>query len=263
VSTIDLTPGTRGAASGGTNADRTSMSRISQMMVVWAAPACIIFFIIGCTWLGGYLPPRISPGDSAVVIAQYYQQHALKIRVGLVFTMIAYALMCVWGVAMATQTRRKEGMFPALTYLQLTCMAAGTAQIVVNVGLWATAAFRAGEIAPEITQALNDAGFIILLGTWFPFTMWAIALGLNILLDKSGHPVYPRWSGYLSIWAGVGFSPGGTVWFFKSGPFGWTGIVCMYVPFAVFGFWLLYFAYQTAKNVKRGFVHEQELAAAS
>jgi hypothetical protein len=235
------------------------MSRHSQMMVVWSAPLCIVAFIIGSVWLGGYFPPRIHPSDTAEQVARYYHDNALSIRIGLVFTMIAYSLMCVWGVAMASQTRRKEGMFPTLTYLQLTCMAAGTAQIVVNTGLWAAASFRAGEIAPEITQALNDAGFIILLGTWFPFTVWAIALGLGILLDKSDTPVYPRWSGYFSVWAGIGFVPGGTVWFFKSGPFGWTGVVCMYVPFAVFGAWLLYFAYQTAQNVKRGYVNVQDL----
>jgi hypothetical protein len=243
--------------------DATSMSRNAQMMVVWSAPICIVVFIIGSVWLGGYLPPRVHPSDSAQEVARYYQENATSIRIGLVFTMIAYSLMCVWGVAMATQTRRKEGMFPTLTYLQLTCMAAGTAQIVVNTGLWAVASFRPGEIDPEITQALNDAGFIILLGTWFPFTMWAIALGLSILLDKSDTPVYPRASGYFSIWAGIGFIPGGTVWFFKSGPFGWTGVICIWVPFVVFGAWLLYFAYQTALNVKRGYVNVQDLRAAT
>jgi hypothetical protein len=130
-------------------------------------------------------------------------------------------------------------------------------------GLWAVASFRPGEIDPEITQAFNDAGFIILLGTWFPFTMWAIALGLSILLDKSDSPVYPRSSGYFSIWAGIGFIPGGTVWFFKSGPFGWTGVVCIWIPFGVFGAWLLYFAYQTALNVRRGYVNVQDLQPAS
>ncbi|WP_250282536.1 MULTISPECIES: hypothetical protein [unclassified Frankia] len=243
-------------------AERRSMSRNSQLLVAWCGPAMFVLFVIGSVWLARYFPPAIHPNDSAQEVAQYYRDHKDAIRVGLVFTCLAYALMGVWGVCMAVQTRRKEGLFPVLTYVQLTCMAAGTAQIVVNCGLWATAAFRPGETSPEITQAFNDAGFIILLGTWMPFTIWAIALGLNILLDRTT-PVFPRWTGYFSIWSGVCFMPGGTVWFFKSGPFGWTGVVCLWVPFVVFGAWVLYFSYLSMQNVRRGFVHEQDLAAVS
>lgn len=235
------------------------MSRISQLTLAWCGPAMVVTFIIGSVVLARYLPPWIAPGDSAERVAEIYADNADRIRIGLVFTVIAYALMGTWGVAVATQTRRKEGMFPALTYAQLTAMAAGTAQIVVNTGLWAAASFRAGEIDPEITQALNDAGFIILLGTWVPFTIWAIAVGLSILLDKSRETVFPRWSAWLSIWAGIGFIPGGTVWFFKDGAFGWQGAVCLYVPFAVFGAWVLTFSYLAMRNVKRGFVNEQDL----
>jgi hypothetical protein len=242
--------------------DGTSMSRISQLILAWCGPAMVALFIIGSVVLARYLPPWFAPGDTAERTAQIYQDNADRIRIGLLFTVMAYGLMGTWGVAMATQTRRKEGVFPALTYAQLTAMAAGTAQIVVNTGLWATAAFRAGETSPEITQALNDAGFIILLGTWVPFTIWAIALGLSILLDKSNAPVFPRWTGYMSIWAGIGFMPGGTVWFFKDGAFGWQGAICLYVPFAVFGFWVLTFSYLAMRNVRNGYVHDQELAPA-
>ncbi|MET9248809.1 hypothetical protein [Nonomuraea sp. NPDC003709] len=266
MSAADLAPTSAGKDPGAlvsTEADRRSMSRNSQLLIAWCGPAMVVLFLIGSVWLARYFPPAIHPSDSAQQVAQYYQENATAIRVGLVFSCLAYALMGVWGVCMAVQTRRKEGLFPALTYVQLTCMAAGTAQIVVNCGLWATAAFRAGEVSPEITQAFNDAAYIILLGTWMPFTIWAVALGLNILLDKTDAPVFPRWTGYFSIWAGVCFIPGGTVWFFKDGPFGWTGVVCLWVPFVVFGIWVLYFSYLSMRNVRGGFVHEQEPAADS
>jgi hypothetical protein len=241
-------------------AEETSMNRISQLIVAWSGPAMIVTFIIGGCILARYLPPQWSPHDSAQRVAQIYMDHLTRIRVGLVLTVIAYTLMMVWGVSNAVQTRRLEGKYPALTYLQLVCMAAGTAQIVVNTGMWATAAFRPGQVSPEITQLANDMGFIILLGTWPPFTIWAIALGLQILLNKSSLEVYPRWSGYFSIWSGLLFAPGGTVWFFKSGPFGWTGVVCMYVPFIFFGSWILLFSVLTIRNIRAGEVHRQELA---
>lgn len=266
MSAADVAPTSTGTGPGlsvPTEADRRSMSRNSQLLIAWCGPAIVVLFLIGSVWLARYFPPAIHPSDSAQQVARFYQENATSIRIGLVFSCLAYALMGVWGVCMAVQTRRKEGLYPALTYVQLTCMAAGTAQIVVNCGLWATAAFRAGEVSPEITQAFNDAGYIILLGTWMPFTIWAIALGLNILLDKTDAPVFPRWTGYFSIWAGVCFIPGGTVWFFKEGPFGWTGVVCLWIPFVVFGIWVLYFSYLSMQNVRRGFVNEQEPATDS
>ncbi len=235
------------------------MSRQAHLLAAVAAPVCIIVFGIGGVLLGGWLPPRIGPDDSAETVASYYAQNTLPIRVGAVFAMISFGVIPVWGVAMAAQTSRKEGAFPVLTYVQVTCMAVGTAQIVLNTALWATAAFRAGEVSPEITQMLNDAGFIIFLGTWIPFTVWAVALGLSVLLDRSDLPVYPRWSGYLSIWVGIGYLPCATVWFFKDGPFGWQGIVCIGVPIIVFGIWLLTFSALTVRNVRAGFLHEQDL----
>ena len=51
-----------------------------------------------------------------------------------------------WGVGMAVQTRRKEGAFPIWTYLQLTCMACGTAMIILMGAIWAAAAFRADQV---------------------------------------------------------------------------------------------------------------------
>ena len=244
-------------------AEATSMSRISQLIVAWSGPAMIVTFIIGGCILARYLPPQWSPSDSPEKVAQIYIDHLTQIRIGLLLSVIAYSMMMVWGVSNATQTRRLEGKFPALTYLQLVCMAAGTAQIVVNVGMWATAAFRPGEVSAEITQFANDMGFIILLGTWPAFTIWAIALGLQVLLNKSSLEVYPRWSGYFSIWCGLLFTPGGTVWFFKDGPFGWTGVICMYVPFVFFGAWILTFTVLTIRNIHNGAVDRQELAPAT
>ncbi len=235
------------------------MSRQAHVLAAVAAPVCIVILGISGVLLGGWLPPQIGPGDSAAVVAGYYAQNALRVRVGAVLAMISFGVIPVWGAAMAAQTRRKEGAFPVLAYVQVACMAVETAQIVLNTALWATAAFRAGEVSPEITQTLNDAGFIIFLGTWIPFTLWAVALGLSVLLDRSGSPVYPRWSGYLSIWVGIGYLPCVTVWFFKDGPFGWQGIVCMGVPIIVFGIWLLTFSALTVRNVRAGFLHEQDL----
>jgi hypothetical protein len=172
-------------------------------------------------------------------------------------------LIGVWGVSLAAQTRRKEGAFPVLTYAQISTMATGTAMLMTQSCLWATATFRPGDISPQITQTLNDAGYITLLATWVPFAAWNWALGLSILLDHSGTPVFPRWSGYLCMVAGLMDIPGNTVWFFKSGAFDWAGAICLYVPIAGFGAWVCAFTWLTIQNINAGMVHEQDLNPAT
>jgi hypothetical protein len=237
--------------------DRQSMNRTAQLLCAWLGPTMIVLFIIGSVWLARYFPPAIHPSDPARTVADFYAANATRIRIGLVLTCCAYGVMGTWGVAMAVQTRRREGAFPALTYVQLTAMATGTAQIVVMAAVWAGAAFRAGEVSPEITQTLNDVGWMLLLGTWIPFTIWNTALGLAILLDRATKPVFPRWSGYLSIWIGVVYIAGSGAWFFKEGPFSWVGIIALYLVFIVFGIWVTTFSVLSMRNVRRGHVHEQ------
>jgi hypothetical protein len=237
------------------------MNRIAQLTCAWLGPTMFILFGIGSVWLAKYFPPAIHPSDSAQQVADYYAAHATRIRIGLVFTCCAYGVMGTWGVAVAAQTRRKEGAFPVLTYVQLTGMAAGTAQIVVMAGAWAAAAFRPGVVSPEITQGFNDFGWMLLLGTWIPFTIWNTAVGLAVLLDKSEDPVFPRWSGYLSIWAGIVYIAGSGAWFFKYGVFSWNGFITLWLVFIVFGIWVLTFTALSIRNIRRGYVHEQELTA--
>ncbi|HKT02366.1 MAG TPA: hypothetical protein VJT31_22785 [Rugosimonospora sp.] len=240
-----------------------SMNRTGQLLCAWLGPTMIVLFLIGSVWLAEYFPPAIHPSYSAQRVADFYAAHATRIRIGLVFTCCAYGVMGTWGVAMAVQTRRKEGIFPVLTYVQLTGMATGTAQIVVMAGIWAGAAFRPGQVSPEITQTLNDVGWMLLLGTWIPFTIWNAALGLAILLDRTDTPVFPRWSGYLSIWAGIVYIAGSGAWFFKHGPFSWIGLIALWVVFIVFGIWVMTFTILSMRNVRRGHVHEQEPALAA
>ncbi|HEX4107374.1 MAG TPA: hypothetical protein VHX88_04525 [Solirubrobacteraceae bacterium] len=247
------------------------MNRTAQLVCVFAGPFFIVCFLIGSVWLARLFPPAIRPQWSAVRVQEYFAMHQTKIMIGLVFTTVAYGLMATWGVGMATQTRRKEGAFPTWTYLQLVNMAAGTAQIVVMGGIFAVADYRPGHFVaghfisgmdPHITQTMYDLGWLLLLGTWMTFTFWSVCLGLQILTDKT-ESVFPRWSGYVSIAAGIGYMPGSGVWFMKHGAWGWEGAIALWWVFLEFGGWVLLFTYLTYRNIKRGYVHEQELAPAS
>ncbi|MGQ0844590.1 MAG: hypothetical protein ACT4QF_10680 [Sporichthyaceae bacterium] len=244
------------------DAEAARMNRTAQMLVVVCGPL-LLAMLVGGLVFGRYLFPWIGPGDSAEEVAATYAEHRDRIRVAIVFTLSGFGLISVWGASVAAQVRRKEGVFPVLTYVQLVTMALGPACLMVSSCFWAAAAFRAGEVSPEITQTLNDLGYITLLSTWLPFSAWCFALGLSILLDRSATPVFPRWAAYLSIWAGLCYVPGNTVWFFKDGAFGWTGVICLYLPIGSFGIWVAVFSWLTYQNIQRGLVHQQELSPAT
>jgi hypothetical protein len=238
--------------------DPARMNRSAQLIITWTGFLMLGMILFGMLF-GRYLFPWTAPHDSAEKVAQIYSEHADRIRISLVFVLCGFGLIAAWGACLAAQTRRKEGLFPVLTYCQIASMAVGSALLMAQSCLWATAAFRPGETSPAITQALNDAGYIMLLSTWMPFATWAWALGLSILLDRSDNPVYPRWAGWLSIWAGLLDIPGNTVWFFKEGAFGWQGAICLYTPIGAFGIWVATFTVLTLQNVRGGLVHRQEL----
>jgi hypothetical protein len=91
--------------------------------------------------------------------------------------------------------------------------------------------------------------------------VWCIAVGLSVLLDRSDTPVFPRWSGYLSIATGIGFTTGSGVWFAQHGAMSWVGVLGLYEPFIIFGVWIVVFTWLSYMNIKRGYVHDQELTA--
>lgn len=240
--------------------DRTSMNRTAQWVCIVCGPVMILSFVIGSVWLARLFPPAIHANWTSAEVVQWFSDHGdKKYMIGMVFTTFAYSVMATWGVGMATQTRRKEGAFPTWTYLQLVNMAAGTACIVVMGAIFALCAYRPGEIDPDITRTLYDLGWFLLLGTWMCFTFWSIALGMQILTDKSPNPVFPRWSGYISVAAGLGYTFGSGCWFAMTGAFSWNGAIALWFVFLEFGGWVLLFTYLTWRNMKSGYVGEQDL----
>ena len=46
--------------------------------------------------------------------------------------------------------------------------------------------------------------------------------------------MFPRWLGYLNVWAPIVFTPAVMLPFFKHGPFSWNGIFVLWIPATVF-----------------------------
>ncbi|MHB8695378.1 MAG: hypothetical protein ACYDHH_29475 [Solirubrobacteraceae bacterium] len=228
------------------------MNRKTQLIAVWCGPLCAVLFAIGAALLGRFIPPYVRPHYGAAQAAHIYAEHASRIRLGAFIACISMSLVGPWGCSIAAQIRRTEGDFPILTYISLTCVAIGTTIVVLMCCCWGVAAFRPGDVSPQITQFANDLGYFIFLFTWPPFSVWGIAVALAIFTDQNEVPVFPRWLGYLSVWTALLFVPAGLMIFFKTGAFSWAGLMTLYVPVGIFFVWLAGLTYCTIKNINAG-----------
>src|ERR1700739_2986426 len=99
------------------------MNKKMQLICVWCGPVCAILFAIGAVFLGQFIPPLVAPSDGAAEVARKFADHTGAIRVGAMLCVISMSLLAPWGAVLAAQTRRTEGRFPVLTYVQLVCVA--------------------------------------------------------------------------------------------------------------------------------------------
>jgi hypothetical protein len=235
------------------------VNRKAQLICVACGPLCAI----GAVFLAQFIPPLVDPQNGAHTVATKFAEHTDRIRIGALISVISMSLVGPWGVTVAAQTRRTEGDFPILTYVQLICVAVGTCVVVLMCTFWACAAFRPGVYTDQTVMVLNDVAYFLFLFTWAPFAIWALAIALAIFLDPSEVPVYPRYVAYVCLWVAVLFVPAGLMAFFKSGPFAWNGVMALYVPVGIFFVWLAVLTYETVKNINRGFVFTLRRTSAS
>jgi hypothetical protein len=201
----------------------------------------ILFVLFAIGWIGlARFVPAPSPLDSAEVIARRYQDNVWGIRLGATFMMVSFCFWATWGAVVANWTRRSPGGGRSLAIVQIVSLTISEMIGVLCAFLWALAAFRPGEVDPEITQTLNDGAWLMFLIPWPPFSMWCAALAIAVFRDKREGDVreFPRWIGYLSLLTAFLFVPAGAVLFFKEGGYAYNGLLGMYLPLAIFFVWV-------------------------
>jgi hypothetical protein len=223
--------------------------RSVQLWCAWAGPAATVLALVGMVVVSGFIPAQ-APSASGRTIAHWYTHNATQIRIGLVISMVAFTLFVPFGIAITLQTRRIERR-PAMTYIQIACVAIAALEGVISVVIWIAAAFRPAAIDPNTTRALNDLGWFAFLLDVPPFTLWIGAIGVAILRDKRRVPVFPRWLGYLNLWVAFLVEPAVLIPFFKTGPFAYDGLLALYVPFGSFFAWIVVTTPALIRAIKR------------
>lgn len=202
-----------------------------QRVCTWSGIVCFLLFF-GAFLAAGFIPP-LAPHSSATAIAHFYQQHATGIRIGGVLMLLSGMFYAAFTGVISAQMRRIPGLHISATYVQLAAGAFACLTFLIPAMLFEVTAFRPYRSA-EITQTLNDMCWILLVMPWPPFLTQNYAFAYAIFTDRRERPLFPRWLGYVNVWAPIIFSPSILLPFFKVGPFDWRGIFVFWIPAVVF-----------------------------
>lgn len=207
----------------------------------------MVLFAIGWWPLAGFLPP-IAPDLDAQGVAAIYQNNAVAMRSGFLLIVLASGFYVPFSAAIATQMQRIEGAHTVLAKTQFGAGIMVVTLIIIPALIFTTTAYRP-ERAPELTQLLNDLGWISLIMPVSPAMVQVMAVGIAALMDKSATPVYPRWIGYLGLWLAVIFLPGLSLTYFKTGAFAWNGVLTFWLPVGLLFGWIMLMAWMTHRAI--------------
>jgi hypothetical protein len=205
---------------------------------LWSGVVMVIALIVVQGLVMGFIPPP-SPTLSAGEIAQIFHDRQGRILTGALLQIIFWTFYGTWNVPMIALIRKMERGMPLLT-MASTVFAGGGWVIVVLIPMtWAVAAFRVGEVDPQLIQILNDWTWFLWLYTWPPFSVWMLIVAAAILQDRSSPTVLPRWFAYYNMWTAILIFPAGMIGFFKTGPFALDGLIAFWFSVIVFFGWMV------------------------
>jgi hypothetical protein len=211
------------------------MNPTVQRALVYCGPAMLATLFAGLIFAHWVPPP--SANDSATEVARLYQDHTDGIRIAAILAGLGGVLYGAFSAVIAAQMKRIEGLYSPLAWAVLVGGAATVVTVTVPSFFWMAAAFEPERNA-EITDALHSAGWLSLVVAIFPAIVQYCAIAAAAFMDRTGEPVFPRWLGYLNIWAALLLLPAVLILFFKTGPFAWHGVFTFWLGAVVLAIWI-------------------------
>jgi hypothetical protein len=201
-------------------------------------------------WAIMQMVPPPSPKLPASVIADFYRQNALQIRIGAMITSWTSAFMVPLSLVISAQMQRIDKGVPLLATAQVIGGAMMSMFLVFPPIIYGVAAFTADR-APEITSTLHEIGSLVLVTTdqYYMFQLFAI-IYFCLTRPQDDLSPFPRWLGWLTLWAGIIYEVGPIGFMFKRGPFAWDGIIVFWMPFVTFGIWVTVMSVLLLQKIK-------------
>jgi hypothetical protein len=208
-----------------------------QRVLTWTGPAMLVLWVVSFIVLAGFIPPP-RPLKTPTEVVAMYRDHTTLIRLGLVITMFASALLVPFAAVISAQLRRIAAARSTLPGTQLASAALLSLEFIIPLMVWQTAAYRLDGDSARLIQMLNDMGWIMFVGVISSAVVQFASIGFAILVDERRETVFPRWAGYFNLWVALLVSPAGIIVFFKHGPFAWNGLISFFLPLAAFAIWM-------------------------
>jgi hypothetical protein len=219
--------------------------KLDQWICFGSIPIFYTAFGVIFVLMAGIMPPQ-SPTASAGAIAAYLARPHLGAGIGLLSLTLGLASLSS-GVIVVQMRRMTVGA--VLPYAYLAALAvAGVPGCLFPSFMFAEGAFRP-EFAPQIQAMLYDLGFLSFVGSLGCFVIQYLVFALAIFLDRRA--IFPRWLGYLTIWALVTELVAVPTWVTRTGAFAWDGLLTFWLGTAIFVAWefcLCVCLYRAIKN---------------
>jgi len=209
-----------------------------QRACAWCGIGFLVALFVMFMLIAGLIPP-LSPTSSAQEITQHMIDDKLRIRWGVALMLLASASVVPFNAALSLRIRRAEGgRWGVLSITQILAAAAlYPAGFYTPFMMLAAARIWVIDSSPELTLALDDLFWLMLIGLVGTLVLQALVITIATFTDKSPTPTFPRWFGYFNIWYAILATPAALVVVFNAGPLAWNGVFAFWVPLGAFAGW--------------------------
>jgi hypothetical protein len=143
----------------------------------------LVPFIFALLLLARMVPPP-RPSWSAERITQVYVDHQQGILIGAFIAIVSIAFWANWAGVVVAECRSVEGRVPFLTQT-LSIFASAMFLITLSCPVFlGFAAYRAGEIPPDITRLINDGFWFAAEYPYSPFAGFMLANTIVLLMSS-------------------------------------------------------------------------------
>lgn len=222
------------------------MNMLDHRLGAWSGLVFTVMFGVGLA-LAGWLPLP-TPNMTVDEVVHMYQSRTNWIRLGMIIMVTGSVFFLAMTVVTTLQMRRMQAG-AAAAYLQLAAGIVNMTTFFFGPLIMGVATFRPDR-NPEVIYALHDLGWLIFIMPFPPATVQCLSIALGIFMDGGKTNVFPRWFAFMCLWSGLLYLPGGLVFFFKTGPFAWNGILAFYIAATAFFAWIVTLVTLLLKAIK-------------
>lgn len=224
---------------------RTQRILIGVTLGLAAVYAYAFYFLVE------FFPPP-SPTLPQAQIIDLYAHANLQFRIGVVLMILSGGFFIPWSVVIGVQMARDEDGVPMWAITQALASTLGAWLVAFPPVMWGIAAFSVDR-APEVTVLMHEAAWLTFVtpGSFFPFQTFPIAVVALSAYKDEALSAFPRWLGWVTLWAGTFGAIAAMAQLFKTGPFAWNGLFPFYMPIITFGAWMCSATYCLLRAIRR------------